>query len=154
MAETELPKETTQEVHEEEKWRLESVNTDLTRNCVVLKVRYENKQLELLIAEAKLMQAEGSNNPQIAKLRKLWATTLYHVSMGEEKVWPMIKAHKLKTLQLVAESLDKGWMTWLAQATKVQLLHTNKENRKVSGQEFFKITEEHISPVQEDLAWD
>ena len=73
MAETELQKEATQDAHEKEKRRLESVNTDLTRTCAELKVRYENKQLELLIAEAKLMQAEGSNNAQIEELRKLLA---------------------------------------------------------------------------------
>ena len=64
----------------------------------MLKVRYENKQLELLIAEAKLMQAEGSINAQIAKIRKLLAAAQYQVSMGEEKVRPILKANKLKTL--------------------------------------------------------
>ena len=45
-------------------------------------------------------------------------------------------------------------MTWSAQTTKLQLSQSNKDNKKAQGQGFFKMTEEDISTVQEDLAQD
>ena len=96
MSMTELQKEATQEAHEEEKRHLESVITDLRTICTELEVKYEKKWLELQVAKAKLMQIEGSTNMQIAELRKELVVAQYQVSMGEEKVWLIIKAHKSK----------------------------------------------------------
>ena len=58
-------------VHEKEKERLESGTTNLRTIRVELEViKYEKKQLELLVGEAKLMQEEGSANACITELRK------------------------------------------------------------------------------------
>ena len=73
-----------------------------------MQVKYEKKRLELLVGEAKLIQAEGSTNAQITKLRKALASTYYQVSMGEEKVRSIIKGHKLKTLFL-SDKLNIGY---------------------------------------------
>ena len=62
MAEAELQTNATQEVHKEEKQQLESANTNLQKRCIELEARYEKKRLDLLVAEAKLMQAEGGTN--------------------------------------------------------------------------------------------
>ena len=71
MAALELQKVATQQVHDEEKRHLESVHyTDLQTLCAKMEVKYEKKRQELLVAEAKLMQEEGSTNTQIAELRK------------------------------------------------------------------------------------
>ena len=56
-------------------------------------------------------------------------------------------------MQLVADSLDKGWKTWSAQATEWQLLRADRENKKAQGHEFFKMTEEAIFTVQEEITW-
>ena len=55
---------------------------------------------------------------------------------------------------MVNESIDKGWKTCLAQAAKLQLRRAERDNRKAQGQGFFKMTEEAISTVQEDIAKD
>ena len=55
---------------------------------------------------------------------------------------------------MVTESMDKGWKTWSAQAAELQLLRADRDNRKAQGQGFFKMTEEAISTVQEDIAKD
>ena len=65
-------------------------------------------------AEAKLMQEEGLANARITELRKELVVAQYQVSMGEEKVHPILKAQKVKTLQLVANAIDKAWKTWSA----------------------------------------
>ena len=60
MAEAVLPTIATQEVHEEEKRQLELANTNLQKCYTELHARYERKRLDLLVAEAKLMQVEGA----------------------------------------------------------------------------------------------
>ena len=50
--------------------------------------------------------------------------------------------------------MDKGWKTWSVQAAKLQLLRADRDNRKAQGQSLFKMTEEAISTVQEDIAKD
>ena len=42
----------------------------------------------------------------------------------------------------------------MAQAAKLQLRRAERDNRKAQGQGFFKMTEEAISTVQEDIAKD
>ena len=74
--------------------------------------------------------------------------------MNEDKVLPVLKTHKLKTLKLVVNTLDKGWKTWSVQATELQLLRADRDNRKTQGLGFFKMKEEAISIVQEDIARD
>ena len=76
------------------------------------------------------------------------------MTMGEDKIRAILRRNKLNTLKMVLESMDKGWKTWSAQAAELQLLRADRENRKAQGQGFFKMTEEAISTVQEDIAKD
>ena len=55
---------------------------------------------------------------------------------------------------MVSESMEKGWKTWSAQAAELQLLRADRENRKAQGQGFFKMTEDAISTIQEDIVKD
>ena len=89
-------------MHNEEKRQLESANTELQTRCTELEARYEKKRLDLLVAEAKLMQVEGVTNAQITDLHKQLAATQYHASMGEEKIKAILNRHKLNTLKLVS----------------------------------------------------
>ena len=141
-------------MHEEDKRQWESTNSDLQSCFTKLESRYEKKRLHLLVAEAKLMQAEGGTNVPITDLRKQLATTQYNASMGEEKIRAILNRHKLNTLKLVSDSLDKGWKTWSAQAEELQILCADRDNRKTQGPRFFKMIEEAISTIQEDIAKD
>ena len=76
------------------------------------------------------------------------------MTMGENKIRAMLRCHKLNTLKMVLELMEKGWKTWLAQAAELQLLRADRENRKAQGQVFFKMTEEAISTIQGDIAKD
>ena len=70
MAHVELQKVVMQEEHDEERRRLELMNTDLQTNCTEMGVKYAKKILELLVAEAKLIQAEGLCYAKIPELRR------------------------------------------------------------------------------------
>ena len=100
------------------------------------------------------MQAEGATKAQVTNFRKALAEAQFRMSMGEEKIRTILKRHKLNTLKMVTESMDKGWKTWSAQAAELQLLRADRDNRKAQGQGFFKMTEEAISTIQEDIAKD
>ena len=74
------------------------------------------------------------------------------MTVGEDKIRANLRRHKLNTLKMVSESMEKGWKTWSAQAAELQLLRADKENRKAQGQGFFKMTEDAISTIKEDIA--
>ena len=80
------------------------INTDFSE----LKVQYEQKRLALLVVKLKLMMEQGSVDAWITDMHKELAAMSYQVSMAEDKVQQILKAHKLKTLKLVAYTLDKG----------------------------------------------
>ena len=65
-----------------------------------------------------------------------------------------MKRHRLNTLEIVTDSLDKGLKTWSTQAVELQLLRADRENQKAQGTGFFKMAEEPISTVREDIARD
>ena len=100
------------------------------------------------------MQAEGSATAQITNLRKQLAEAQYRASMDEEKIKAILKRHRINTLKLVSDSLDKGWQTWSKQAVELQLLRADRDNRKTQECGFFKMTKEAISAVQEEIAQD
>ena len=72
----------------------ESTNSKLQNRCKELEDRYERKRLNLLVAEAKLLEAEGSANVQLTDLCKQLAKAQYRVSLGEEKINAILKRHR------------------------------------------------------------
>ena len=82
------------------------------------------------------------------------AAEQFRASVSQEKVRAVLKRHRLNTLEMVKESMEKGWKTWSKQAAKLQMLRAGRENRKTQGPGFFKMTDEAIAIVQEDIAKD
>ena len=87
-------------------WNAEKA--ELEKQCAEIRTISEQRQLNLYVTEAKLMQAEGATNAAITDLRKRLATTQFDVSMTQDKVHAIIRRHRLNTLKLVDESLEKG----------------------------------------------
>ena len=50
--------------------------------------------------------------------------------------------------------MDKGWMAWAAQAAELHTYRADFENRKKEGRGFYKLSNESIASVHEDLAKD
>ena len=142
------------EKHRQEQEEWTSAKTALEQRCSNVEVVSEQRRLELLVVQAKLMQAEGATKAQITDLRQALADAQFRMTMGEDKIRAILRRHKLNTLKMVSESMEKGWKTWSAQAAELQLLRADRENRKAQGQGFFKMTEEAISTIQEDIAKD
>ena len=68
----------------------------------------EEQRLELLVIQAKLMQAEGATKAQIIDLRQTLAESQFRMTMGEDKIRAILRRHKLNTLKMVSESMEKG----------------------------------------------
>ena len=50
--------------------------------------------------------------------------------------------------------MDKGWEAWVAQTAELHTYHADWENRKKEGRGFYKLSEETVAAVREDLAKD
>ena len=55
------------------------------------------------------------------------------------------------TTQLKA-ALDKGWTAWATQAAELHTYRADWENRRKEGRGFYKLNEESIAVIREDLA--
>ena len=89
----------------------------------------EQRRLDLYVAEAKLIQAEGGSQAIISDLRKQLGTAQFDASMTKEKVHAIVRRHRSNTIKMIEESLDKGWKLWSAQAAELQLLRADRDNR-------------------------
>ena len=96
--------------------------TKLQKQCEEIRKISEQRRLDLYVAEAKLMQIEGTKNTVILDLRKCLAAAQSKASMTKEEVQAIIRRHRLNTVKMVDESLEKGWKLWAAQAAELQLL--------------------------------
>ena len=119
-----------------------------------MEVVSEQRRLELLVVQAKLMQAEGATKAQITDLRQALADAQFQMTMGEDRIRAILRRQKINTLKMVSGSMEKAWKTWSAPAAELQLLRADRENRKAQRHGFFKMTEEAISTIQEDIARD
>ena len=61
--------------------------------------------------------------------------------------------HERFTHQLKA-ALDRGWAEWAKQAAELQTYRADQENRQKGDKGFYKLNEENIAMVSEDLTRD
>ena len=50
--------------------------------------------------------------------------------------------------------MEKGWKLWSAQAAELQLLRADRDNRKAQGPSFFKMSQNNLDTVHEEIAKD
>ena len=134
--------------------KVEIARDKLHKHYKELEKKYEQKRQALIVVEAKLEFDLGSAKNHRRELEREIETLKYKNTMGEDKVHAILTRHKEQMRQMVSESLDKGWKTWSTQATELQLLRADHENRKKHGPRFFKIDETSINTVREELAND
>ena len=51
-------------------------------------------------------------------------------------------------------ALDKGWVGWAKQATKHHTYRVDWENRCKEGKGFYKLSDDRIATICEDMMWD
>ena len=88
--------------------KVEIARDKLHKHYKELEKKYEQKRQALIVVEAKL-------EFDLEWWRELeWEieTLKYKHTMGEDKVWAIMR-HKEQMHQMLLESLEKGWKTWL-----------------------------------------
>ena len=71
------------------------------QRCSNVEAISEQRRQELLVVQAKLMQAEGATKAQITDLRQAVAEVQFRMTMGEEKIRAILRCRKLNTLKIV-----------------------------------------------------
>ena len=99
------------EKHRQEQEEWTSAKATLEQRCSNVEAISEQQRLELLVVQAKLMQAEGATKAQITDLRQALAEAQFRMTMGEDKIRAILRRHKLNTLKMVSEFMEKGWKT-------------------------------------------
>ena len=66
----------------------------------------------------------------------------------------VLQMHREKFVAQLKTAMDKGWMAWAAQATKLHTYRGDFENRKKEGWGFYKLSDDTIASVREDLTKD
>ena len=107
-------------IQQQNDWNAEK--EQLEKRCEEIQAVSEKRRLDVLVAQAKLMQAEGETNAVITNLRRTLAIAQFEASMTHDKVQAIMRRHRLNTLKLVNELFEKDWQTWSAQAAELQLL--------------------------------
>ena len=72
--------------------------------------------------------------------------------MGTERIRTLLHTHRGKLEKLLTELLAKGWAGWAQQAVELHTFYADHENQTKEGKGFFKLNDESIATVREDLA--
>ena len=72
----------------------------------------------------------------------------------EDRINTLVMKQCQKLNRKIDETLDAGWKKWSAQATELQVLRADTENRQKEGKGFFKMDKTSIGMIREDLEED
>ena len=74
--------------------------------------------------------------------------------MGIRRIQMIIASQRERLHKKLKDNVATIWEWWTKQTTKLQLLRADVENRKKSGDFFYKMDQESIITIQEELADD
>ena len=80
--------------HAKEQAEWAAAKITLEQQCSAIQAVSEQRRLELLVVQAKLMQAKGATKAQVTDLRQALADIL--------------RRHKINTLKMVTESMERA----------------------------------------------
>ena len=115
-----------------------------------------HEQEKKLWAEIKLqyeVRAQGHTakiNTLKTSLDELRAKT----DMGTVRIRTLLHTHRTNFEKLLTDALANGWAGWAQQAAELHTFRADHENRAKEGKGFFKLNDDSIATVREDLAKD
>ena len=115
-----------------------------------------HEQEKKLWAEIKLqyeVRAQGHTakiNTLKTSLDELRAKT----DMGTARIRTLLHTHRAKFEKSLTDALANGWAGWAQQAAELHTFRADHENRAKEGKGFFKLNDDSIATVREDLAKD
>ena len=77
-----------------------------------------------------------------------------HAQAIKDNIRIVLQANREKFSAQLKAAMDKGWEAWAAQAAELHTYRVDGENRKKEDRGFYKLSEETVARVREDLAKD
>ena len=74
--------------------------------------------------------------------------------MGAKRIRTLLHTHKGRFKKQLTKALDRGWARWRKQVAELHTFRADNENRMKAGKGFFKLNNDSIAAVREDLAVD
>ena len=74
--------------------------------------------------------------------------------MGAQNIRTLLYSHIDRFVQQMKEVLERGWASLTKQAAELHTFHTDQKNRVKEAKGFYKLNEESIASVREDLEAD
>ena len=99
-------------------------------------------------------QATTLYKKEIADTKNALHATQNHLEAARNNVRCIMGTHREKFTGQIKAAMDKGWEAWAVQAAELHTYRADWENRKKEGKGFYKLSEETVATVREDLAKD
>ena len=99
-------------------------------------------------------QATTLYKKEIADVKNTLHTTQNHLEAARNNVRCIMGTNREKFTAQIKAAMDKGWEAWAVQAAELHTYRADWENRKKEGRGFYKLSEETVATVREDLAKD
>ena len=99
-------------------------------------------------------EATAVNQQEIANLKKSVAEARNRYQAITDNVHILLQMNRERFTAQLKTTLDKGWTAWASQAAKLHAYRADWENRRKDGHRFYKLNEESIAAIREDLAQD
>ena len=101
--------------------------------------------------EARAQGQEAKINTRKLSLDEMRAKT----EMGAAaRIETLLHTHRGRFKRKLTKALDRGWARWTKQVAKLHTFRADHENRTKEGKGFFKLNNDSIAAVREDLAAD
>ena len=74
--------------------------------------------------------------------------------MSTKRIKVLLETHKTLVLKKIVDTMDKAWGAWSDQASELHIFWANQENRRKEGKGFYKVNEDSVTSIREELAND
>ena len=99
-------------------------------------------------------QAIAIYKQEIGDVKNALQNVQNHLEAVRHNVRSVLQMNREKFTAQIKAAMDKGWEAWAAQAAELHTYRADWENRKKEGRGFYKLSEETVATVREDLAKD
>ena len=95
-----------------------------------------------------------ANKRKIENLTKALDESQVHATLMTDRIRTILQANHEKFNMKLKAAMDKGWARWATQAIELHIYCADRENRRKDGKGFYKLSEDNIAVVREDLVED
>ena len=99
-------------------------------------------------------QAAALYKQEIADVKNTLQTAQNHLEVVRHNIRSVLQTNRERFTAQIKAAMDKGWEAWAAQAAELHTYRADWENRKKEGRGFYKLSEETVATVREDLVKD